>query len=439
MNNLSPIDLKDKLVNVTIGGTSDSVNLVEKAQVFTEYIQRAFPEVEVLNVIPTNTAAALNSVSGIIQLRFPDGEEKEVFGKIHIESNTKSISPLGAEKEYANAEKLADAGWPVLEPIAVSKTKEYPLLLYPVLKEPTLFDILEESYTTGIVQLTSQIIERLERYNETIGAKEVKSLRVGSSIEAMNAPVQALFLKRIEKGGRIDQWYTAETMFNLPGLDSPISWGELLDTKWVINGIIYSTSLRKIIDQARKNLTYQDEKETFLTLSHGDDHAGNIRLTDSPIVFDPAFAGWNPVSLGIKALAHTGFLPSAGMYYSPKGLSCVYKKDTNTISVEINIKDLPTIQIQEVLVKQIVNLRIIPILKALKEKNGNIEKEVQVIKNAMSCCALLTVNIAKLLEQSDGRAIGLLPITIMFNELKGLPMLEYVSKQVDELSKKENN
>lgn len=439
MNNLSSIDLKDKLISVTIGGTSDSVNLVEKAQVFTEYIQRSFPDFQVLNVIPTNTAAALNSISGIIKIKFPDGVEKEVFGKIHIESNTKSISPLGAEKEYANAEKLADAGWPVLEPIAVSKTKEYPLLLYPVLKEPTLFDILEESYTTGIVQLTSQIIESLERYNETIGAKEAKSLRVGSSTEAMNAPVQALFLKRIEKGGRIDQWYTTETMFNLPGLDNSISWEELLDTKWVINGVIYNTSLGKIIDQARKNLTYRDEKETFLIQSHGDDHAGNVRLTDSPIVFDPAFAGWNPVSLDIKALAHTGFLPSAAMYYSPKGLDCVYKQNADAISVEINIKDLPTVQIQEVLVKQIVDLRIVPILKAVKEKGGNVEKEVQRIKDAMSCCALLTVNIAKLLEQNDGRAIGLLPIAIMLNELKGLPMLEYVSKQVNELSKKESN
>lgn len=439
MRNLSATELKDQLIKVTIGGTNDGVDLMEKGQIFAEYIQRAFPEYTVLNVIPTKTSAALNSVSGIVKLSFPDGLEKELFGKVHIESNTKSISPLGAEKEYANAEMLVSAGWPVLEPIAISKNSDYPLLLYPVLKEPTLFDILEESYVTGENKLSSEIIDRLERYNKKIGEKGSESIRIGSTDEAINAPIQALFLKRIQAGGRIDQWYSEGTIFNLPGLESTITWEELLDAKWIINGLSYNITFKEIKDQARATLSFQDDKESYLILSHGDDHAGNVRLTDEPIVFDPAFAGWNPVSLDVKALAHTGFLPLGGMYYPPKGLRYAYKKSQDTISVVTNIQDLKTVKIQEVLAKQIMDLRIIPVLKAVKSKGGNIQTELQKIRSALSSCALLTVNIAKLLEQNDGRAIGLLPMAIMFNELKGLPMLDYLSEQCEQLIEEEGN
>lgn len=432
MKNLSTIELKDKLIKVTFGGTSDRIDLKEKAQVLAEYVQRAFPECKVLNIVPTDTTAALNSVSGIIQLKYPDGSVKKVFGKIHIESNTKVINSLGAEKEYVNAEVLVAAGWPVLKPTEISKTLDYPLLLYPVLKEPTLFEILEEFYTKRKSKISIKIISNLKKYNEKIGLKEIESLRTDKSNKATNAPVQALFLNRLKVGGRIDQWYAKETMFKLPGLENSISWEELLDARWIINGIPYDISLREIIDQARNNLAFQDEKEEFLILSHGDDHAGNVRLANPPIVFDPAFAGWNPVSLDVKALAHTGFLPLASMYYVPKDLQCNYKRSENALIVETNMQDFE----QKVLIKQIIDLRLLPLLKAVKTRGGNIEREKQRMKSAFVCCALLTVNIAKLLEQNDGRGIGLLPMAIMFNELKYFPMLEYMDNEINKLNER---
>lgn len=433
MEKLSATQLKDMLTKVTIGGANDSIDLVEKAQVFAEYIQRAFPEYQVLNIIPTNTSAALNSVSGIVKLRLPDGSVKELFGKIHIESNTESVSPLGSEKEYANTQMLARAGMPVLEPVAVSRNTDYPLLLYPVIKAPALFDLLEETYVTGVNKLSPEIIDRLARYNKKVGEKASESVRKGSTDEGINAPVQTLFLRRVESGGRIDQWYSAETIFSLPGLESPITWQDLSDAKWTINGVPFRFSLREIIAQARRNLAFQEEKESFLILSHGDDHAGNVFLTDEPLVFDPAFAGWNPIALDVKALAHTGFLPLSAMYYFPKGLSFVYEKKPDAISVVTNMQNLNVMRIQEVLARQIIDLRIIPILRMAKSKGADVEKEIQKMRSALSCCALLTVNIAKLLKQKDGRGIGLLPIAIMLSELKGLPVLDYLSEQVKQL------
>src|SRR5258708_1573411 len=88
---LSSKELQRQLIGVTIGGAKKGVNLKRKAALFIIYIQRAFPKVEVLDVIPTNTAAALYSVSGIIRLRWPNGKSQEVFGKIHIEANTGSL------------------------------------------------------------------------------------------------------------------------------------------------------------------------------------------------------------------------------------------------------------------------------------------------------------------------------------------------------------
>ena len=87
--------------------------------------------------------------------------------EIYREANRsgKKISPLGAENEYSNAEMLAKAGWPVLKPLGKNKDPMYPLLLYPVVSDPALFDIQEEAYITGTKQLTQTQINQLAKYN----------------------------------------------------------------------------------------------------------------------------------------------------------------------------------------------------------------------------------------------------------------------------------
>lgn len=311
---------------------------------------------KILDLAPTDTSAALNSVSATADAEF-NGQRLGIFGKVHIESETRVINAVGVEEEYQKASLLVEAGWPVVKPIAMSNQSDYPLLLYPQMNEPTLFDELEKSNMSGSSTLTEQQLQDFYEYNADIGQKEAKSVRKGSVNEARNAPVQTLFLKRFEKDGRIDQWYTGNTLFQLPGLAEPISWKELLTSQWQINGITYKTTLKNIIDKARQLLAFEGEESAFLTLSHGDDHSGNVRLTQSPLVFDPAFAGWNPASLDLKALAHTGFLPLAGMYYLPKGLDCTYQKSADEMRVEINLTNLPMSATFEVLAKQIIDTR----------------------------------------------------------------------------------
>jgi len=434
LKKLNPVELRDALIGVTVGGTKGSIDLEKKGLIFAEYVTRAFPAARIITVKPISTASALNSVSGIIEMQFPNEAVQSVFGKVHIESNTRTLNPLGAEREYAMAEMLADAGWPVIEPLAKSDNTDYPLLLYPVIEEVPLFDKLEASYTFGELQITDEELSSLEEYNRKIGEKEVAEIRIGTRQEAIDAPVQTLLLKRFEQDGRIDQWYTADTNFKLPGMKEGITWNNLLNKKWNINGKDYKTTLRQIIDQARKSLAFDDEETTYLTISHGDDHAGNVRLSNPPVVFDPAFAGWNPAALDLKALAHTGFLPMAAMYYPPKDLNVEYQIENGKIFAITNLKDLPMYETQEKLAKQIIDTRVILLLRAIKEKGGNIEKEKQRVQSGLAACALLTVNIAQLLEQNDGRAVGLLPMAIMFSELKGLSILEYLNEQIDKIT-----
>ncbi len=429
---LSVTELKSRLIASTIGGVVSGVDYRQTRTFFSEYMKRAFPKIKIFSLLPINTSAALNSISATAEIEL-NGKKISIFAKVHIESETKVINAAGVKDEYRKAGLLVKNGWPVVKPITISQNEDYPLLLYPKMDEPTLFDELEKSNRTGVSTFTAQLISDLNVFNQTIGQKELQSLRQGSSKEAQNAPVQTLFWNRFKPGGRIDQWYTENTLFQLPGLTEPIPWKKLLSCIWKINDTLYSITLQDVIDNARKVLSFKEEKNTFITLSHGDDHAGNIRLTQPPLVFDPAFAGWNPVALDIKALAHTGFSPLAGMYYLPKGAICTYQKNGNQLEVKVNIVDLPIYPMHEELARQIIDMRILPLLQKIKNLGGNIKKESQRIKSGLAGCALLTVNISKLLQQGDGRAIGLLPMAVMFSELKGLPMLEYLDTQIKKL------
>src|SRR3989344_7483603 len=124
LQKLDPAQLQELLIKVTIGG--GKINQIDKALLLGEYTRRAFPGVEILKVEATNTAASLNSLSGKIKFK-KDGKTETFFGKIHIEANTGKLNPLGAEKEYLNADLLAETGWPVLKPDAKRKSPEFPL------------------------------------------------------------------------------------------------------------------------------------------------------------------------------------------------------------------------------------------------------------------------------------------------------------------------
>lgn len=433
---ISLFNMREKLISITIGGGAENVDPAYKAAVFREYMESAFPGADIGNVTPISTTASLNSACAYVDITPQDSESISAFAKIHIESDSQSASVLGADNEYFQANLLAQHGWPVLVPLMSSESEDYPVLIYPRVETATLFDLLEGSYDRGENLIISGDLAILSRFNRQVGRAMVDSSRVVNSGEAVSSPVQTLFLERFKEGGRIDIWYRPDTRFTLPERAGDITWRELLGAKWVINGDSYDITLSEVIQNARKYLSFDGESRAFVCVSHGDDHSGNIfmvRKRGEAIIFDPAFAGWNPASLSnIKALAHICVVPMGGMYYDPKieNVSYSWDENKNVISVDIPFESSVLYGVHETLAKQIIDLRILPLIRRSKQAGINLENEFERIKYALAGCALLTTNIPRLLEQDDGRGQGLLPLTIMFAELKGLPILDYLRGKV---------
>lgn len=426
--------MREQLIAMTIGGQDKTLDPAYKAAVFKEYIEKAFPNLAIRDVEPISTAASLNSISAYADIAVQGSGYKPAFLKIHVESDTDNVSPLGAENEYSQATLLAQHGWPVLTPLMSSDSHEYPLLIYPRVDAPTLFDLLKESYDKDENLITSRELAVLSRLNRQVGRAMVDSSKLVNSKETVSSPLQTLLLERFKEGGRIDEWYESNTRFLLGG--NLITFQELLKTRWVINGEPYNITLGDIIENARRYLSFDGESRALVCVSHGDDHAGNIFMDGKvgrATIFDPAFAGWNPASLSnVKALAHSCVLPMGGMYYDPKigDVSYNWDENKNAMFVDVPFENSVLYGVHEALAKQIVDLRILPLIKRAKRSGISVGDEFERIKYALSGCSLLTINVANLLEQDDGRGEALLPLTIMFAELKGLPSLSYLKEKI---------
>ncbi|MBI2453446.1 hypothetical protein HYV56_01950 [Candidatus Peregrinibacteria bacterium] len=435
LKNLTSKKLRNRLIKATIGGFQDDFDENEKNAAFQEYVRRALPKIKIHSVQVINTTAALNSIAAYAEIAFNNRGKQEVFLKVHVESETLSLSPLGVKGEYENAQMLKDACWPVLTPLSKNISPKYPLLIYPKIDAESLFQKLEQSYLTGISKVTKKDLKLFQEVQKKIGTSTVKSITQISADKAKKAPVQNLFLARLKKGGRIDKWYNDKTLFVLPGIKQPVPWNFLKKMKWIINNENYPSTLEEIIEKTKKSLSFQGENKAVVALSHGDDHAGNILIDTNKnkiYIFDPAFAGYNPLSLcDTKAIAHTGFLPMAGMYYDPKLKNCQYALKGNVMHVSIDFSKTPIPKIHEQLAKNIIDSRIIPLMKSpiLKDRS---KKEIERFKCSLFVCAILTINIENLLKAKDGRGTGLLPMAFLLYELKGLPVLEKLKMKLHE-------
>ncbi|HEX5798421.1 MAG TPA: hypothetical protein VFX79_03625 [Candidatus Saccharimonadales bacterium] len=412
-----------EIAGLTIGGFEAS-NILERNQLFSEYINNALPSSNVIDVRVISSPASLNSVAASGRIA-----RKKYFFKVHIETNSK------VEKEYEQAELLASSGWPVYAPVMKSENPKFPLLVYPWTDSPTLFDKLALTYKNNQVEIDKKDLKKLEAMNQAIGRAEAGSFKKVLAEQAAKSPIQMFFARRFEAGGRIDDWYKPETTFVLPADDGKsltLSWQVIMRSKWLINGEVYPQTLEDTVEEARKSLAYSGEDDAWVNTSHGDDHAGNIFLTGNGAkVFDPAAAGDNnPVILAdVKALAHSGFLPMAGMYYDPKlPYSYSYDEEGNTIKVDADFSKSPAFEPHMAIASQIINLRINPALNALNKNGADMKNEYKRFKAALAGCALLTVNIAKLLEKNDKRGAGLLAMAVMLNGLSGFEVLGKIGK-----------
>lgn len=434
LKNCTSQTLHEYLSACTIGANKESLPYTVE-QIISEYISRSLPGVEINNLKKINSKASLNSVSATAEIKYGSIDES-VFIKIHIETDANKSNALGLENEYANFLMLDNAGWPMLQPLYASLENEYKLLLYPRVYDQTLFEMLYESYSKRQICLPESYIVSLESMNKYIGEAYQKNIVQINSNEFDNSPVNNLFLRRIEEGGRCDKWYNENTLFKLDGIEAKISWHEIKDLKWEINDIEIESSLSDLIIRARKNLLGQNNSSAlFGAISHGDDHAGNIFVSNErAYLFDPAFAGLNPIILSdIKAFAHICVLPLFGMYYDSH-VKNEYRLEGKKIKLTTNALENRIQELNIILAKQIVDFRIIPGVKLLVSKGANLEQIWETMKSAFFCCGFLTINAS----MNDSKAMasnnGLLAISIILGENVLLPQLEYLKSKIFEIN-----
>lgn len=323
-------------------------------------------------------AVSLNSFNGFLTL--DDG--KRLFFKTHTEADT----VIG---EYYNASALAQAGYPIIQPLYSSTEAGRQFLVYEVVEDPSVFDLAWE-----IEQGTSQDFEALtraqNRADDDLLQIYLRTLEWQSAEQAARAPIHQLFYHRLT-GGRLDRFYGDGTFIQLPGGQIPMA--QVRQARWVINGRTYWNKLDGIIDLAIKLL--QPQQEQVSIIGHGDAHNGNVffrRDSESLLYFDPAFAGrHDPLLDLVKPLYHNVF---AMWMYHPEAirrkLNISLRIDGDTWYVE---HDYALAPVRLMFLWSKIERVLIPLLRELKGRGGLRSDWYPYLKAALFCCPFLTMNL----------------------------------------------
>ncbi|MDY6805817.1 MAG: phosphotransferase [Cyanobacteriota bacterium] len=325
-------------------------------------------------------AVSLNSINGFITKE--DGEK--LFFKTHIE-------PQSIIHEYYNSSILAEAGYPVIQPIFSSTEWGKQLLIYKYFDAPSLFNVARDIETNKrddeerIIALQEKADEQLrEIYFDT-----VKSL---TSQEHKSVPVHQLFFHRLT-GGRLREFYEGKEIL-LPG--SSLQFEELAGMKWRINGLEYQDTINELIQRAIALLNPELATDLASIVGHGDAHNGNVFVDEDKeelIYFDPAFAGRHSPFLDLtKPLFHNVF---AIWMYFPKEiaeeLSINWEIKDGKIVVEHDFKPSA---IRVGFLRSKIRRVLKPLLEELRSRNCLSPQWREYLKLALFCCPFLTMNLS---------------------------------------------
>ncbi len=350
-----------------------------------EFIQTTFPlNVQTVDLRPQ--AVSLNSFNGFITL--VDGNR--LFFKTHTEEDNQL-------DEYYNASMLAEAGYPVIQPLYGSTKAGQHLLIYEVVEAPSVFDVawdieqgdsnqdklgsLTKAQNTADIDLFTLYLNSLENVSNTA-----------------SAPIHQLFYHRLTQG-RCTRFYgdfidADGKSINL--MSGQISMSVVAHKTWSINGQIYSDTLGTIVKRAIRLLT--PDVSGISVIGHGDAHNGNVFLenvANKPelLYFDPAFAGRHHPLLDLaKPLFHNVF--AMWMYYPDvknRTTNLIMHLGQNQITVEYNY-ELPPVR--RMFLKSKLEHTLVPLLKHIRQKHLLRDDWRVFLKSALFCCPFLTLNLA---------------------------------------------
>lgn len=322
-------------------------------------------------------AVSLNSFNGFMTLA--DG--KRLFFKTHIESD-------GVIDEYYHAALLADAGYPVLQPIYTANEAGKQLLVYEVINDPSVFD-LAWSIEQGESPLLPDLTAAQHAADDLLYQLYLNSLEWQASEAAAAAPVHQLFYHRLT-GGRMARFYEG-TRVVLPG--GTVSMQMVMQAKWEINGQRYGQTLAQLAEGAIRQLA--PEQAGASIIGHGDAHNGNVffRGTGDPLMyFDPAFAGRHDPLLDLtKPLFHNVF--AMWMYFPNEKAAQTQislQQDGGLWRVE---HDYVLHPVRPMFLRSKVERVLIPVLLELRQRGWLRQNWRDYLKAALFCCPFLTMNL----------------------------------------------
>lgn len=329
----------------------------------------------------TPHAVSLNSFNGILEVN--DGSR--YFFKSHTETDT-IIS------EFYNAELLANAGYPVIQPIYRSTEAGKQILIYDLISAPSVFDYAWEiEMGQAEADAVKTLTQAQHQSDDDLLMLYQKTLEAETAASA-EAPIHQLFYHRLV-GGRLDRFYGPDQQIKLPG--GVKNMRELRRKKWVINGRDYGVSLDDLIDRAINLLKPTSGQPTVI--GHGDAHNGNVFIVRDSVppnllYFDPAFAGrHHPLLDLVKPIFHNVF--AMWMYYpreKARTLEVRHELDQNTIRVDYQY-DLH--EIRHMFLASKIERVLTPTLGWLKESGLLRTDWREFLKLALFCCPFLTMDL----------------------------------------------
>ncbi len=340
-------------------------------------------------------AVSLNSINGFLITT----EGRKLFFKTHIE-------PESIINEYYNSSILAQAGYPIIQPIYRSSEWGKQILIYDYFEDPSLFSILWE-LENNLEKASEKVIKAQEKADQDLWEIYDQSLETISAKAHSKEPIHQLFYHRLT-GGRFKQFYQGVDI-KLPGIT--INYDDLAQFKWVINGREFPDTLAELV---AKSIEYLNpaKQDTPSIIGHGDAHNGNVFFepeTAKLIYFDPAFAGRHSPFLDLtKPLFHNVF--AIWMYYPQEiaeTLSIHWEIQGDTLEVEHNFSPSP---VRLAFVNSKVNYVLKPLVQKLQNQ-GKLEINwQQYLKLALFCCPFLTMNLSN--HQKFPPEISLLGLAI---------------------------
>jgi hypothetical protein len=348
-----------------------------------QFIGEIFPQLDIATVRLRPQAISLNSFNGFLTLT--DGQE--LFFKTHVEQD-------GVIQEYYNAAMLAQAGYPVIQPLYTSEQADQQILIYPVVKDPSVFDTARALETDGFnAARFEHLTEAQNASDRQLYTLYRQTLADEPRETVINAPIHQLFYHRLT-GGRLDRFYDNGTSITLP--HQTLSLAEVRQKHWIINGSEYTETLDNLITGAVDTLN-PNNLPLHTIIGHGDAHNGNV-FFDEPqrtlTYFDPAFAGrHHPLLDLVKPLFHNVF--AMWMYFpeqEAEKLTITLREEESTWHVDHNYELNP---IRQMFLQSKADHTLAPTLRLLRERDALPENWRELVKLALFCCPFLTLDLKR--------------------------------------------